>query len=464
MMIGFAFLFCATLATTPWEQPAANWQKRLVEKKAAVQAGGSEVVFLGDENIHFYEAGWGGETVWKRYWEPAPYKALNLGFAGDCTGNVLWRITEGGELDGFKAKVIVLNAGMNNLVTRGEPVGDVICGIRCMLKAIAARQPGARTVLCALLPRTSVPGRPEQDRVDAVNREIRKFADGRSVIWCDFSDLFVNLPTQTEIYEVWTAALMPVVNDVLRGGGMPVAPRLPVPLRVRDERMSRPAAASPVTRIMEPNRNRGMDWWGRRFAANRDFIAAHKSIDLVMAGDSITHFWESGGASVYATLTNRMTVLNCGYGGDQTQNVIWRFMHGELDGYRAKTVMLMIGTNNNGIRGYNPTNTADGVKACIDLIAKKQPQAKVLLCAIPPRAVGVADGDPAKDGGADARNRETNALIRRFADGNRGVWVDFRDKFLVGGKIPKELMDDYIHPTAKGYTLWLSAIKDQLGK
>ena len=80
-----------------------------------------------------------------------------------------------------------------------------------------------------------------------------------------------------------------------------------------------------------------------------------------------------------------------------------------------------------------------------------------MLCAIPPRAVGSGDGDPAKDG-ADARNRETNALIRKFADGKRIVWVDFREKFLVDGRIPKSLMGDYIHPTERGYAIWLEEI------
>ena len=457
MFASIVVLAAAAAAMTPVSRQDASWQRRLAAKSAVVRDGGSEVVFLGDENIHFYEAGWGGEAVWLKYWAGEPYKALNLGFSGDCIENVLWRITDGGELDGYSAKVIVLSAGINNIVSRGAPVGDVIDGVRCMLRAIAERQPRARTVLCALLPRGGVPGRPYQDRLDAVNREICKFADGRSVIWCDFSDIFVNVPNLAEGYEIWTAALMPMVNEALRGGGLPIAPRFPAKPRVVDDSLSAPDAVRPVTRIMEPNRNRGTDWWGRRFAEHRDFVARHKTVDLVMVGDSITHFWESYGGAAYAALTNRLTVLNCGYGGDQTQNVLWRLMHGELDGYRAKTVMLTIGTNNNGIRGYNPTNTAAGVKACLDVIARKQPQAKVLLCAIPPRAVGTADGDTAKDG-ADARNRETNALIEKFADGRRVVWVDFRGRFLVDGKIPKSLMGDFIHPTEKGYAIWLEEI------
>ena len=84
MFASVCILVAAVAAMMPAARQDASWHRRLEEKSAAVKAGGSEVVFLGDENIHFYEAGWGGETVWRRYWAGEPYKALNLGFSGDC--------------------------------------------------------------------------------------------------------------------------------------------------------------------------------------------------------------------------------------------------------------------------------------------------------------------------------------------------------------------------------------------
>jgi len=74
----------------------------------------------------------------------------------------------------------------------------------------------------------------------------------------------------------------------------------------------------------------------------------------------------------------------------------------------------------------------------------------------------------ALDSVMDARNRRTNELLRGFADGKSVVFVDIGDKFLVGGKIPKELMSDRIHPTEKGYAIWCRAIapilKEATGK
>ena len=64
-------------------------------------------------------------------------------------------------------------------------------------------------------------------------------------------------------------------------------------------------------------------------------------IDFVMIGDSITHAW-----SKYPSLFKGVNLLNLGFPGDRTQNVLWRIENGALDGISPKLVTLMIGTNN----------------------------------------------------------------------------------------------------------------------
>ena len=478
-MTGTCFLMLsvvAALSSEPQQKdPGSWWQRRLAEKGKQIAAGGSRVVFLGDSTVHYFENGGSGmgKTVWDKFWAGEPYKAINLGFGGDKTENILWRITEGRELDGYSAKVIILLAGANNIGQRNDPAADIISGIWQILKTIRTKQPTAKTVLCALLPCGEKPDDPRRIRAAVVNRELQKFANGRDVIWCDCTDRFLLsdgtllrdiMPNfqhpREEGYYLWTAALLPLVNSVLRDDGLLIGSSYPSRLGERAYATNAlPESLRPVTRFCQPS-GRGENWWGDRLVRNRNFIRDHRGgIDLVMVGDSITHFWEDYGGKAYQSLTNRLTVLNCGYGGDQTQNLLWRLRNGELDGYKAKTVMLMIGTNNNGIGGYDPANTAAGTKACLALIREKQPQAKVILCGCLPRAVGTKDGDPAYDS-ADARNRKTNDLIRPLADGKKVIWLDFTDKFRVNGKVPKELMDDYIHPTEKGYLIWLKALED----
>lgn len=67
-----------------------------------IKKGGSAVVFIGDSIVHGLE----GIAVWREKFAGAPFHALNLGFSGDRTEHVLWRLDHG-ELDGYKAKVVV---------------------------------------------------------------------------------------------------------------------------------------------------------------------------------------------------------------------------------------------------------------------------------------------------------------------------------------------------------------------
>ena len=311
-MTSLILLFAAALSLSPLPQstgPGHWWTRRLAEKRKLVEAGGSKVVFLGDSITHFFEiAGSGmGKTVWDKYWAGEPYKALNLGFSADRTEHLLWRITEGRELDGYEARAIVLMIGTNNTGQRNDPAAETIIGVKRILEAIHAKQPKAVTVLCAILPRGESPDHPMRVRNALVNRELQKYADGRRVVWCDFSDRLLlkdgTLPAdimldflhpREEGYYVWTAAVLPIVNAILRNDGLPIASSYaagPCPQALTP---GQPEALRPVTRIAQPN-FRGADWWGDRLRRNRGLIREAKGrIDIVLAGDSITHFLDTG--------------------------------------------------------------------------------------------------------------------------------------------------------------------------
>ena len=199
-------------------------------------------------------------------------------------------------------------------------------------------------------------------------------------------------------------------------------------------------------------------WWEKRHAEKLAQIAASGGeIDLVFVGDSITHNWEGArgpgsdlGGKPLAELKKKYSVLNLGFGGDSTRNVLWRLENGELDGYKAKCFMLMIGTNNGDKR---PEDTAAGIKAILDLIARKQPQAKTILLPVFPS--GATADHPWR------RSKEKiNALIKDFADGDKVVWCDFNARFLnPDGTFPKGMMmKDDLHPLAPGYDIWAEEV------
>ena len=230
------------------------------------------------------------------------------------------------------------------------------------------------------------------------------------------------------------------------------------------------AAARMDSRNAAPGRGEGPFgdyWWANRFLSRIEQVRALKgqTVDVVMLGDSIMHFWEWRHPASWAAFTAGRRVLNCGYGGDGTQHVLWRIAHGELDGYTARNVVLMIGTNNTGHRPLEqetPEDTAAGIKAILDKIGQKSPATKVLLLAIFPRGATPQDA-------CRKRNEAVNAEIQKFADNKRVFWMNINDKLLqADGTLSKEIMPDLLHPNAKGYEIWAQAIepfvKKVLGK
>ena len=452
--------FCAIRAVTPvaWTAPEKQWRMaRHFEKMGIVTNGGARVVFIGDSITHYWETH--GRLQLDKYFSSGDRKMLNLGRSADRTEHVLWRIREGRELDGYDAKCIVLMIGTNNtghFPIEQEPPMDTILGIREIVKTIRTKQPEAILVLTAIFPRGADMADPCRRRNDVVNKEIAKFADGEHVFWCDLNDQFLTMDGELspEIfpdlihpnalgYEIWYSAVKPYVDYALSGGGLPVpANRYAAFVRKGFRRTGENPATYPTARCES-------DGWCERLLRNRNQIAdGDGEIDIVLLGDSITRHWDGVGIASQKELEKTYSVLNIAHSGDRTENLLWRCQNGELDGYRAKCVMLMVGTNNEKER---PEEVAEGVRAILGLIRRKQPQATTLLLPIFPR------GKP--DDRLRAKNGLVNARIRDFADEDHVLWIDFTSKFLDGDGDVQWIMHDRLHPNAEGYSdVWLPSV------
>ena len=191
---------------------------------------------------------------------------------------------------------------------------------------------------------------------------------------------------------------------------------------------------------------------------NRKLKAAGKDPKVVFIGDSITEGWEKSGRAVWQRYYARYDAVALGFGGDHTENVLWRLQHGEVDGLAPKVAVLMIGTNNAGDRHDDPEATAAGVKAIIDDLRKRLPESKVLLLAIFPR-----EEQPA----AFLRrlNEEVNARIAGLADGRRVFFANLNAAFLnADGTLARDVMPDLLHPQEKGYEIWARSMEPILQK
>ena len=207
------------------------------------------------------------------------------------------------------------------------------------------------------------------------------------------------------------------------------------------------------------------DWpvydWAKRHAAVTK-IATERKASLVFIGDSITqmfggepHDRGQPGKDVWEKYYGQRNAVNLGFGYDFIENTLWRLQHGELDGAAAKVVVVHIGTNNAGKN--TPEEIATGVRALLDEIQQRQPQSHVILMAIFPRG--------AKPDAMRTKLDTTNKLLAQFAAPGRVTFLDIGTKFLQpDGTITREVMGDYLHPTAKGYEIWAEAMEPVLSK
>jgi lysophospholipase L1-like esterase len=194
--------------------------------------------------------------------------------------------------------------------------------------------------------------------------------------------------------------------------------------------------------------------------------AKQGAIEVYFEGDSITRRW---GAIDYPDLLANWkrnflgwNAADFGWGGDQTQNILWRVENGELDGLNPKVVVLLAGTNNVGnasVRGDAAARADDvtrGLQAIVRSIQTKAPAATIVVMGIFPRNDNMALM-PVID--------RINGNLSRFADGWKVRYLNINDRLAGGdGRLFDGMMDakDRLHPTVKGYQVWADALKPVL--
>ena len=187
-------------------------------------------------------------------------------------------------------------------------------------------------------------------------------------------------------------------------------------------------------------------------------------IDLLLDGDSITDWWVQGddNKAMFDKYFGGMKTANFAIAGDTTQGVLWGLKNGEGQGFQPKAIMLMIGTNNTGGTDNAGTMTAaeiaEGVGAVVLEMRNDFPQAKILLLGVFPRGV---PGDLVRD-----KIAEINRIVQRLDDQRHVFYLDIGAKFLDdrGYFLADSFRPDNLHPLAKGYDIWGTAVKDKLAE
>jgi lysophospholipase L1-like esterase len=168
--------------------------------------------------------------------------------------------------------------------------------------------------------------------------------------------------------------------------------------------------------------------------------------DAVILGDSIAERWPAD------LLPFGPAVVNLGVAWDRVENVLWRVRAGELDRFRARRLILLVGSNNLS-RGDPPEAVARGVAALVAEVRARQPGAALLLVAVLPREPDF--NDPCR-----RRIRDCNELLAAWA---RAEGIDFRNPgpmlLLPDGTLDPSLVPDGTHPSPAGYAALAAALR-----
>ncbi len=167
----------------------------------------------------------------------------------------------------------------------------------------------------------------------------------------------------------------------------------------------------------------------------------------IIISNSIIHFW--GGLPDFKTKVeseswdNFFTPLglrNYAYGWDRIENVLWRIYHGELEGFDAEKIIILIGTNN------IPLNSNQEIIEGLRLVSKgvkaRQPKAKIYLMGILPKR------------NYEKRIEKLNKKISHLANELSINFTNIGNVFLkVDGsqQINEKLFSDGLHPNKNGY-------------
>jgi lysophospholipase L1-like esterase len=444
------------------------WTKRHAAVLEWIKSNANaSVVLLGDSITQNYEKSnppdENFQPTWQRFY--GPRAALNLGFSGDRTEHVLWRLDHG-EVDGIRPKAVVLLIGTNNTAA-GQNAAETEAGIDAVVEKLRQKLPESAILLLGILPSEV------SEKKTAADRDInaylsRHYESDMKVTYLDIGAVFfregrlnTSIFYDPRLPRPGKALHPDTTGQLLMAEA--IEPTLTKLLQDSSRQYLTSLADVNTAVIAVPWLEKDFyDWYER----HRDVLATKKGMDpkVILIGDSITHLWGGlpkgnrvNGQQSWAEIFGGMEVLNLGFGWDRTQNVLWRLSHGEFDDLHPRTVVLNIGTNNltgtANARANTPAEIVQGILSICELVRRKSPDSRVIVMGVFPR--GMNPATPMR-----ASIRQVNQLLSQaLASAAKTTFLDIGDRFLEpDGTLPKKMMADGTHPTDDGYAVWANAL------
>jgi len=200
------------------------WMPRHEKKLAELKKQGEvDLLMIGDSITHGWEGK--GRATWEKFY--AKRKAFNIGFSGDRTENVLWRLAHGA-VDGISPKLAVLMIGTNNTGHRQDPADVTAAGVRRIVEDLGTRLPKTKVLVLAIFPRGAKADDKLRQLNRAINERLAKLADGKRVFFLDINAKFLDengglpkgimpdlLHPNEKGYGIWAEAMEGTVRKLL---------------------------------------------------------------------------------------------------------------------------------------------------------------------------------------------------------------------------------------------------------
>ena len=200
------------------------WRTRHEAKVEEARGSQVDLVFIGDSITHGWETE--GAEVWREYYQGR--NALNLGFPGDRTEHVLWRL-ENGAVAGMSPKLAILLIGTNNTGYRMDPAAYTAEGVERIVSSLRSRLPETRVLVLGIFPRQVSPQNEKRRRNAEVNALISALDNGDSVHYRDIGEVFLNdngflrddlMPDQLHLspagYRLWAESMELTIKQLMR--------------------------------------------------------------------------------------------------------------------------------------------------------------------------------------------------------------------------------------------------------
>ncbi|MBN2202450.1 hypothetical protein JW777_10880 [bacterium] len=211
-----------TPAPSTFSWAVSWWQPRHEAVNDRLKQGGADLLLVGDSITHGFENT--GRQYWNLYY--APRNAVNMGFGGDWTQHVLWRLDHC-DFSAVNPKLAVVLIGTNNSNGDDCSAAEIADGMIAVCGRLRNALPDTKILLLAIFPRDLRPT-PQRMKITEANRLASRVADGHTIVFEDYSGRFVNpdgtlkeelmpdyLHPNAEGYKVWTEAMEPAIARLM---------------------------------------------------------------------------------------------------------------------------------------------------------------------------------------------------------------------------------------------------------